>query len=222
MRVEDIMSAEVAVARPDMSLKEAARLLVEHGVSGLPVVTEAGEVVGVISETDLLPHSADPPRRRRALAWLLERDGRAALDTPARLVADAMSAPAITVEAFWTVPGAAHVMRERGITRLPVVRAGRLVGVVSRADIVRAFARSDEDIQREVRELLDFQRALWSDELSVDVAVAGGEVALTGGVERRSLAEMLPAMAERVPGVVAVASQLSWQDDDLARSPAAR
>jgi CBS domain-containing protein len=222
MRVEDIMSTEVTVARPDMSLKEAARLLVEHGVSGLPVVSDAGEVVGVISETDLLPHSADPPRRRRALARLLERDGRAALDSPARVVADAMSAPAITVEAFWTIPGAAHVIRERGIKRLPVVRAGRLVGILSRADIVRAFARSDDDIEREVRELVDFQRALWSDGLSVDVAVHRGEVTLSGGVERRSLAATLPALAERVPGVVAVASQLSWEDDDREPSRAAR
>src|SRR4051794_36522132 len=128
MRVEDIMTTEVVVARPDMSLKEAARLLVERGVSGLPVVRSHDQVVGVISETDLLPRSADPAPHRGALAWLLERDGHAPLDQPARLVADVMSAPAITVEPFWTIPGAANVMRHCGVKRLPVVRAGRLVG----------------------------------------------------------------------------------------------
>jgi CBS domain-containing protein len=213
MRVEEIMSTEVAVARPDMSLKEAARLLVERGISGLPVVTGSDTVVGVISEGDLLPRSGERPSRR-ALAWLLDRDGRAAPEPPARLVADAMSAPAITVEPFWTVPGAARLMRHRGVKRLPVVRAGHLVGVVSRADIVRAFARSDEEIEREVRILVDTQRALWSDELAVDVAVAAGEVTLSGALERRSLAGTLAAPAGPVPGVIAVASQLRWQDDD--------
>ena len=214
MRVADIMSTEVAVARPEMSLKEAARLLVDRGVSGLPVVTGRDTVVGVISESDLLPRTADRPHRRSALARLLDRDGRTAPEPPARIVADVMSAPAITVEPFWTVPGAANVMRHRGVKRLPVVRADRLVGVVSRADVVRAFARSDEEIEREVRTLVDAQRALWSDELAVDVAVAAGEVTLTGAVERRSLAGTLASLAGRVPGVIAVASQLRWQDDD--------
>ena len=218
MRVEDIMSTEVAVARPEMSLKDAARLLVEHGISGLPVVTGRDTVVGVISESDLLPRSGERPHPRTVLARLLDHDGP---EPPARVVADVMSAPAITVEPFWTVPGAANVMRHRGVRRLPVVRAGRLVGVVSRGDIVRAFARSDEEIERELRDLVATQRALWSDELAVEVEVDRGEVTLSGAVERRSLADTLPALTARVPGVVAVASQLTAQDDDRepSRSP---
>jgi CBS domain-containing protein len=214
MRVEDIMSKDVAVARPDMTLKEAARLLVDRGISGLPVVSAAGRVIGVVSEGDLLPRDGAPRRHRRALAWLLEHGDGAEVVEPARLVADVMSSPAFTVDSFWTIPGAAHLMRHQGVKRLPVLRAGELVGIVSRADIVRAFARSDAEVEREVRELVDFERALWSDQLSVDIEVKGGEVVLSGAVERRSLAETLPPMTGRIPGVVSVDSQLSWQDDD--------
>ena len=214
MRVEDIMSTEVVVARPDMSLKEAARLLIEHGVSGLPVVRSRDQVVGVISEIDLLPRSAERPPRQRALAWLLDDRDRAPLGSPPRLVADVMSSPAITVEPFWTIPGAASLMRHTGVKRLPVVRAGRLVGIVSRADVVRAFARSDEEIEREVREVIDGQRALWSDEFTVDATVQAGEVTLSGAVERLTVADGLPGLVARVPGVVAIASEVTWRDDD--------
>jgi CBS domain-containing protein len=186
------------------------------------VVGQGGEVLGVISESDLLPRSADGPPRRRALAWLLDRDAHAVPDEPRRVVADAMSTPAITLEGFWTIPGAAHVMRERGVKRLPVVRGSRLVGIVSRADIVRAFARSDGEIERDVRELIDFQRALWSDELRVDIAVDGGEVDLSGAVERRTVADSLPALVARIPGVVTVGSHVSWRDDDRELSRPAR
>jgi CBS domain-containing protein len=209
MRVEDIMSTDVATVRPETSLKEVARLLVERGVSGVPVVTAAGEVLGVVSERDLLPHRHAPEPRRRGLF----RRPRAEV-TP-HTAADVMSAPPVTVEPFWTIPGAADAMRVHDIKRLPVVKRGVLVGIVSRADIVRAFARSDEEVRRELRELVTHHQDLFSDRGEVEVVVNAGETTLAGKIERRSVAEMLPALAAKVPGVVSVDSRLSWLDDDV-------
>ena len=125
-----------------------------------------------------------------------------------------MSSPAITVMPIWTVAGAAALMLDKHVNRLPVVRANRLVGIVTRADIVRAFARLDEAIRLEVAEAVDVQQGLVLDDSPVAVTVHGGEAVLTGTVRRRSQAEILPKVAEAVPGVVAVRSELGWSEDD--------
>ena len=125
-----------------------------------------------------------------------------------------MSSPAITVMPIWTVAGAAALMLDKHVNRLPVVRANRLVGIVTRADIVRAFARLDEAIRLEVAEAVDLQQGLVLDDSPVEVTVHGGEAVLTGTVRRRSQAEILPKVAEAVPGVVAVRSELDWSEDD--------
>jgi CBS domain-containing protein len=210
MRVADIMSTDVATVRPEASLKEVARLLVERGISAVPVVTAGGEVVGVVSEGDLLPHRRDSEPRRRGLF----RRARAEVVTP-RTAAEVMSAPPVTVEPFWTIPGAADAMRTHGVKRLPVVKRGALVGIVSRADIVRAFARSDEDVRRELRELVTHHQELFSEHGDVDVVVSAGETTLAGEIERRSVAELLPVLVAKVPGVVSVDSRLGWVNDDV-------
>ena len=88
------------------------------------------------------------------------------------------------------------------------------VGIVTRADLVRAFARSDAEIEREIREQLELQRALWLGKRPLEVEVRGGEIVLTGAVRRRSHAELLPKMIGNVPGVVGVRSELTWSEDD--------
>jgi CBS domain-containing protein len=214
MRVEDIMTTDVATVRPYTPLKDVAHTLVDRAISGMPVVIDDGRVVGVISETDLLPHEPAPQRRHGLLAWLLERGDSAELRLPARVADDVMSRPAVTVEPFWSTAGAAALMLERGVKRLPVVRAGRLVGIITRADLVRAFARNDAEVQQDVRDLVAFQQALWSDAQPVEVAVAAGETTLRGQVERRSVAETLPMLIGKVAGVVNVRSELTWLEDD--------
>jgi CBS domain-containing protein len=104
-------------------------------------------------------------------------------------------------------------MVERGINRLPVVDAGKLVGIVTRADLVRAFVRDDALIAKEIRDEV-IVRQFWIDSASLAVSVTNGEVSLRGQVEKRSIAELLASVVERVPGVVAVDSRLTWREDD--------
>ena len=215
MRVEDIMTTDVITVEPGTTLKEVATRLIERGISGLPVV-EGDEVVGVISEADLLVKERSGPRERGGLLGrLLDRPAAAEdLKLEARLAGEAMTAPAITVPAYWSVAGTAERMLTEGINRLPVVSQGRLVGIVTRADLVRAFARSDAEIERELQEQITLEQELAYDRNAVDVQVRDGETTLSGRVDRRSLAELLPRIVARVPGVVRVQSELTWGEDD--------
>lgn len=215
MRVEDVMTTEVVTVEPGTSLKEVATILIERGISGLPVV-EGDEVVGVISEADLIAKERSGPHPRGGLLGrLLDRpDAREELKLDARVAREAMTAPAITIPAYWSVATAAERMLSEGINRLPVIAKGRLIGLVTRADLVRAFARSDAEIEREVREHVALEQELTYDRNPLDVRIRDGETTLTGRVDRRSLAELLPKMVARVPGVVGVQSELTWADDD--------
>ena len=165
MNVSHIMTTNVVSARPDASLKEVAELLVEHGISGLPVVSGDGEVVGVISEADLLvKQQAARPRRKGWLASFLDStDAREQLKLDARIASEAMTTPAITIAPHRTLSAAAQLLLEHRIDRLPVVQSGRLVGIVTRADLVRAFARSDEEVAAEARTEVEYSLALVGD-----------------------------------------------------------
>ena len=107
-------------------------------------------------------------------------------------------------------------MVDRGVNRLPVVDGGKLVGIVTRADLVRAFVRSDAEIEREIREDVVL-RTLWIAPESLSVAVKNGEVTLAGQVESQDDADLVTAFAGRVPGVVAVDSRLTWLPNGKAR-----
>ncbi len=215
MRVDEVMSGDVVTVAPETSLKNVAGLLVEHRISGVPVVDSNGTVVGVVSEADILIKERGPePRHGGLMDWLL--GGGAADDErlAARTVGEAMTQPAITVASSAPVAQAARKMTENGIKRLPVVsRDGALVGIVTRSDLVRAFARSDDEIARELREDV-VRRTLWIEGVGPSIAVDNGEVTLSGEVERRSDAELLELFAARVPGVVSVRSNVSWRWDD--------
>jgi CBS domain-containing protein len=214
MRVENIMTTDVATARPDTPLKDVARTLVERSISGLPVVDGKGRLLGVVSERDLLPSRHEEPHRPGLLSRLR---GHSNGERPtAHVAADVMTAPAIAIEPFWSIPGAAAMMRDHGVKRLPVIRQGRVIGIVSRADVVRAIARTDAEVCREVRDLVAFHQGLWSDPLPVEVTVVNGETTLTGEVERRSMAKTLPELVGRIAGVITVSSLLTWRDDDIA------
>lgn len=215
MKVEELMTKDaIAVAR-DTPLKEVGALLAEHRISGLPVVDADGVVLGVVSEADILVKEQGPESRHGGLfAWLLE-GGRADQDKlAARTAGEAMTAPAITILARKHVSDAARLMTEHGIKRLPVVDGyDKLVGIVTRSDLVRAFARPDDQIEREIREEVT-ERMLWIEAPELEIAVERGEVTLTGELERRSDTELLPLFAARVPGVVGVRSELTWRWDD--------
>jgi CBS domain-containing protein len=213
MKVGDVMTGEVVTVPPGASLKEAARLLVEHRISGLPVVDNQNHVLGVVSEADVLPKEVAGLPLRGPLAWLtgqLEVD-RSKLE--AHLVGEAMTAPALTIEANRPVGVAAKLMVEKGVNRLPVVEDSKLVGIVTRADLVRAFVRSDAEIAQEIRDDV-VVRGVWLDKHSVQVEVEDGEVTLAGTLDTRADAAVLEALVRRVPGVVGVHSKLAWTDDE--------
>jgi CBS domain-containing protein len=134
----------------------------------------------------------------------------------ARTAGEAMTAPALTIAPERPAAAAARLMLDHGVHRLPVVRDGVLVGIVTRADLVRAFSRSDEEIAREIRNDV-LRRALWVEPGSVDVTVDRGEVVLAGEIEARSDAAVLRKLVQRVPGVVSVRSSVLYRVDDLRR-----
>lgn len=216
MRIEDIMTRDVITVGPDATLKEAARELVARRISGVPVVDDDGRVLGVLSEGDLL-YKQRGARERDAglLGWFVDRHHEAEdAKLDARLVKEAMTSPAITIDAGWSLTSAADRMLSGGVNRLPVVRADRLVGIVTRADIVRAFARSDAEVEQDVTDQLNLYRALWNGGSRIDARVADGAITLTGELRLRSEAEILPKVIAKVPGVVEVTSELTWSEDD--------
>jgi CBS domain-containing protein len=213
MRIKDIMTRDVVTVQPGTSLKDAARMLVQKRISGLPVIDGAGQVIGVLSEADVLMKDG-AHRSGGPLSWLLDPvDITRRLRLDAHVVGEAMTRPPITIDANQPAAAAAELMISQGINRLPVVEGGTLVGIVSRADLVRAFARSDAEIVREIRDDV-VARSMWLDRRTVQVSVQEGEVALAGTLDRRSEAEVLADLVAKLPGVVDVHSELTWAEDD--------
>jgi CBS domain-containing protein len=199
-----------------MSLKEAAREMTARGISGMPVIDDEGHVIGVISEADLLAKERHAPEHNGgALSRLRHRrETDEERRFAARLVGAAMTTPAITVAAYCPVTGAAERMLERGINRLPVIRQDRLIGIVTRADLVRAFARSDRELVADIRAVVELQKELGGDRSPIQIAVREGEVTISGAVRRQSQAEVLARTVRSVPGVVDVSSELTWTETD--------
>ncbi|HEU4450661.1 MAG TPA: CBS domain-containing protein [Gaiellaceae bacterium] len=216
MKVKDVMTTTVATAGPDTTLKQAAEVMVDRGVSGLPVVDEEGGVLGVVSEADIIVKAASRPERAGALGRLFAPEAADERHLAATTAGEAMTAPAVTIDAEQSVAEAARVMVEREVNRLPVLAGGKLAGIVSRGDLVRSFVRPDAAIREELRGDVIWRKLLRSPD-DVEIAVAGGRVTIAGRTETRTAAELVEAFAWRVPGVVSVdCSGLAWEIDDWA------
>ena len=220
MRVRELMTENVLTIGPEAPLKDVAKVLVANRISGLPVCDIEGHVLGVISEGDILYKEHDPTEGHVGgpLGWIVDGSPNVAGAVKAQAVtaAKAMSSPAVTIAPYESVSQAARIMCEHRVNRLPVVKDGRLVGIVTRADLVRAFTRGDADVERELREDV-LARTMWIDAGRVDVTVRHGVVTLTGGLRTRSDVELLGRLAARVPGVLAVESKVEWELDDTTR-----
>ena len=208
MKVCDLMTSEVVTVTPTTSLRDAAVLLTEKGISGMPVVNDANEVVGVLSEADIVVKAGGEVARNRLLGWLLEADFGLEDKIRAETVGDAMTAPPVEISPKRPVHEAARLMVSENVNRLPVVERGKLVGIVTRADIVRAFTRSDAELVDEIRGDI-LRRTFWLEPGSVAVDVVDGHVTLRGEVETEADQELLPHFVARVPGVVSVDADLS-------------
>jgi CBS domain-containing protein len=213
-RVSDVMTSEVVGVRPDVGYKQIADLLVRYGISAVPVVDDRDVVLGVVSEADLLPKLNYPDRV--AVHPLVSRGRReAGRKASGETAADLMTSPATTILRDAPVARAARLMEAARVKRLPVVDgAGRLIGIVSRRDLVRLYARSDPAIRNDVIDQV--LRGLWIDQSTVDVRVSAGVVTLTGQVDRTSTAAIVVRATHTVPGVVDVIDHLVGEVDDAA------
>ena len=220
MIVSQLMTKDVVTVTPDTSLKDVAALLAARRISGIPVVQD-GEVLGVVSEADIVFKERGAIQQHEGVLGklLAHKDVDAIAKLAARTAGEAMTAPAVTISPRRRVAEAARLMIDRSINRLPVVDHGQLIGIVTRADLVRAFNRADDEIEREIRDEV-VVRTFWMAPDDVEITVTDGEVKLHGTVDTRTLAELLPRFTQSVPGVVNVDAELAWRVDDRKREPA--
>lgn len=208
-KVRDVMTPDVVYVDENASFKEIADKLVEHEVSGLPVVAEDGRVVGVISEGDLLRKQEYPTAGLRHRFGLRHRDElrRAAANT----ARDLMTTPAITIRPDARIWQAASVMGRDRVKRLIVVDGGggRLLGVVSRGDLLRVFLVGDDMIRDAVyRQVVEYAQP--DDRRTVKVDVHDGVVTLAGRLERKSFLPTVVRLTHETDGVVDVVDNLTY------------
>ena len=218
LTVRDIMTTNVVTVRADASFKEIAVRLREHRVSAFPVLDKDGTVIGVVSEADLPLKEALPLSEEEALSEEDALEGarpgilrqRAQEKARAVTAADLMSRPAVTVGVEDSVEHAARLMYVRGVKRVPVTdAAGRLVGIVSRADVLSVFGRADEEIREQiVAEVI--RGEFGADPERFGVTVADGIVTMTGRPGSVSLGRDLLSRVRHVQGVVSVRDRFTY------------
>jgi Mg/Co/Ni transporter MgtE len=191
------MTTDVVAVGPGASIRDAARLMFRYRVSGVPVVDMDDHVLGIITEGDFL-------------AMEIERLETGAVPTEVREV---MSKSVKTIPPEMDVTGAARFMQAQDVKRLVVATDGRMVGIISRFDIVSAFTRPDDLIEDEIREDL-VRRVLFVDPETIDVSVLNGVVTFVGSIGTRTEARLVEELARRLDGVVDVSNQLTWRIDD--------
>jgi CBS domain-containing protein len=223
MKVSDIMTHPVITVTPETTIGEAAARMIDHRISGLPVVNTAGEIVGIVTEGDLLRRAEIGTERRRA-RWLefLIAPGRLASEyahAHGRQVGEVMTAAVQAVAPDDSIADLIALLERRRIKRVPVIDRGVLVGIVSRANLVRALVRNlprDTDAgaisDREIRDriLAEIAKQPWGPRASVGVRVENGVVELEGAVTDDRERPALRVLAENVPGVKEVRDRLTW------------
>jgi CBS domain-containing protein len=211
--VEDVMTRRVVVAGPSAGFKQLVTLMETYRVSAVPVVDSDARLLGIVSEGDLLLKEEGADRAPRHLF-----EGRARrssrIKASALVAVEAMTTPVVSVRPEATLREAARLMHEHRVKRLPVVDSeDRVIGIVSRADLLRVFLRPDEELRHEITEDI-LHRDLWIDPDDVRVSVTRGIVRLEGRVERKSLARIAVRVVSGVDGVIGVEDRLGYEIDD--------
>ncbi len=222
MQVGDIMTQPVITVGPQTTIAEAAQLMLQRHISGLPVVDAAGAVVGIVTEGDLLRRAETGTERRHA-RWLefIISPGRLAREyagAHAHRVGEVMSQEVISVTPQDPLEAVVRLMERRHIKRLPVIAAGRLVGIISRANLVRALVENltrpaeeaADDAAIRSRVLDEIARQPWAPRASVDIRVVDGVVELYGTITDDRERTALRVLAENTPGVKRVDDYLVW------------
>lgn len=219
VKVQDVMTHLVVMLYPTDTVHQAAKRLARNRISGAPVI-EGGKVVGILSETDLI-HAFMPPvpvDRGVSILDVLSVIGRAKPrgHMHGKTVADVMSPLVIQVSPETSIWKAASIMERRGVKRLPVVDdEDYLLGIVSRADLIKAMAKDDVQIAADVIEALTLLGEEAIDGLEVEVAE--GVATIKGAADRKSTRELAIRLASRTPGVIEVISLLDYEIDDTRR-----
>lgn len=215
--VENVMTRDVVCVNKDTPYKDLVKLLATRRVSAVPVVDDHRHILGVVSEADLLLKQERPTRPLpRLLSTRRRRRERA--KAKATVAATLMSQPPITISTGATLTEAAKRLHTEGVKRLPVIdAAGRLVGIVSRVDLLKMFLRSDEELHQEIVEDVIFGD-LFMGPNRFDVHVEDGVVVLQGRCERRSLIPTVVRAVAAVEGVVRVENRLGYDVDDLSQT----
>jgi len=209
--IKDVMTTRVVSVKKNASFRTMAAALRDHRVSAFPVLDDDGTVIGVVSEADMLAKEAldsDPAGMPGMISGILRR--REHEKARGITAGDLMTSPPITVAPDDTVQRAARLMYTRKVKRLPVVDAdGRLVGIVSRADLLAVFDRSDEEIHKEISDDI-MLNAFLTDPQALQVTVTDGIVTLSGVPETRTVGQEILQQARHVQGVVAVRDRFSY------------
>jgi len=220
MIVADIMTRNVLSVAPDATVEEAAKTMLARGISGLFVVDAKGDLAGIVTEGDLLRRDELGTQRHRPW-WLrmLVSPGRQAADftrTHGRRVRDVMTEDVISVPSSASVEQVVEMMEEHRIKRVPVTARGRVVGVVSRSDLLRALvarSRSAEPVaadDRSIREavMTALEKASWAPMTTLNVVVTDGVVDVWGTITDEQERRAICILVENTPGVKSVKDHL--------------
>ena len=224
MKAKDVMTHHVVFIEPDATITQAARLMLGRRISGLPVVNRTGNLVGIVTEGDFLRRVETNTQRRRP-RWLEFLVGSSRLageytHTHGRKVEEVMTPDPVTVAEDTSLEELVRMMEKCRIKRLPVVRGQELVGIVSRANLVRALATvardanpaalSDEIVRERV--MAEIGKQSWAPAPAIEIHVRNGRVELWGTFADDRVRSALIVAAENVPGVKTVRDNLVWVD----------
>jgi CBS domain-containing protein len=224
MKVKDIMTSPVVSIEPDMTVIQAVRIMLQRHISGLPVIDKSGRLLGVVTEGDFLRRAETGTQRQRP-RWLefLIGPGRLAEEythAHGRKVGEIMTPDPLTVDEETPLEQAVRLMEKHRIKRLPVVRGDRVVGILSRANLLHALAGIAREIEPSTtddagirdRLLEELTREPWAPVALIDVTVRKGVVDLWGTITDERERQAIIVAAENVPGVQAVNDHLAWVD----------
>lgn len=218
MRAADVMTPHVITVTPDSEVREIASLLVEHGISAVPVVDADSRVLGIVSEGDLIRRVEDDKRNK---AWWLKlfdvNNPGEYVKSHGRKAHEIMTRDPITIGEDQPVNEVARLLEKHHIKRVPVVREGRLVGIVSRSNLLRGFSVSapevsvtadDREIRAAILKEVDDNTDVMVDRLNI--IVADGQVQLWGLVDSKEQRLAVQVAAENTPGVTSVENNLGF------------
>ena len=224
MKARDIMTSPVLSVEPDAAILQAVRIMLQRRISGLPVMDSEGHLLGIVTEGDLLRRAETGTQRKRG-GWLefLVGPGKLAEEyahAHGRKVQDVMTPDPLTITEDTPLDEIVRLMEKRQIKRLPVIREQKVVGIVSRANLVHALAgiareaRPSEQTDEAIREqlLAELARQSWAPLALINPIVRDGTIELWGTITDERQRQALVVAAENVPGVKDVRDHLAWVD----------